>query len=1253
MKSKIKITGKAVKKILLWLILAGLGVTLIVVAGKSFKNNKRSANNSVLEDLKYSGEYRNYLAKELITKEDKSGKSYDDIIKAKEEEKISAIKQREEDEQNQAEQDYQDKVAAANAEKEKRIQDKEDECNRKIEELENSDKPEEEIEDLKIGYKNNLENEKKIIEKKNETKLADLKKEIEETRVKITEKANADRADLREDTILEELIADIVGDSTLFDYIARPENTPQGYGYSLNPAENKAIRATYNQDKTDLANTVDSVHRDVQSGLKFKIANKQMDEGNTTYVYSGKSGSVVYDVDIPVAGYYNILLDYIPFSKSDEMEIDNSAITEKSGGAPIERTLIVDGNEELFKDLTNISFMRSWHDGGEKFIDATGNEIKPLQVENPQRIKQYVRDSVGYVAEPYLLYFKKGLHTLEFKAVRENMGIADVYVASKEKYINYAEYHETHIDKPVISDKTAYIMQAEGGDSEYCEKGKKKDIFPVTVTRSSATIYGTSDRTSPYNIVMQDGKRVKASPVKIVLNTIGGLKWSTPGDWITWKAEIKTPGLYQISLRAKQNISRGLFSARKLSIDGVVPFAEAMNCKFVYGSDWSIVTLGDKENGNYYFYLDEGEHTFTLECTLGDYAAQIARVQDIIGKLNALYRKIVQRTGIKPDPYMDYFENASGKKLIENAKETFNEAIYVLKDVSHEITKISGEKSSETASLETMGVQLKQFVKNYRKIQKSLNDFSTNIASLGTWILNVSQQSLSIDYIMIHSDDYKLPKANPDLFTKFWFDLRGFVGSFFFDYESVGLTKENKDWETVDVWLCTSLNQGREQANAISSLISEASADPSSILHGINVKLKVVAPNVLLTATLAGRGPDVAINVGNGTPVNYALRGATKDLTIFTKENIDEYFKGSNVNFEKIHAFQDIALSDTLEGDGGLCRFHKSAMMPYKHLDGYYALPYTQSFLMTFYRTDMFKENGWEVPKTWDDVILLIPELLLMNFQFYLPLNTVGASSVVNQIFASHLYQNIEDPTHAFYREPENEYGETYVESNFDSNEANEAFEFWCNFYTEYKFPLAASFVNRFRSGETPIGIVDYSIYNTLAVSAPEIRGKWDFAPLPGTKKEDGSIDHTGSAGGTALIMMGKAKHPYEAWAFMDWFTSADTQASYAREIEAILGAAARHNTANVDAFSRLAWTEKEKESLLDQWDHTIGVPEVAGGYYMGRYLENAFREVVNKNLNPRQVLPEYIVTINKEINRKREEFGLASADKRATGKRG
>lgn len=1257
MKRKIKITSKMVKKVTLWALLVVLVVGFGIIVINSFNDGNILSNNTILHDLDYSDEYRLYLEKQLISKKygDYETKISDQIVKETEK-----TEKQQEEKLLKIESDYNANVENAKKEADDKKEKKQENINEQIEEIKANDNY---VENEKNDRINQLNTELTTylakVDADLKNSLEKLEKEFDQAIVNHEQETKKAIEDIDEEYVVEILVKDILGKETLTNVIKNIENTPQGYVYSNDSTQNSAIKAEFNYEKTEEANTNGSLKEDTLSGLTFTLPND-----NTEYVYSAKSGKVVYDVNIETAGFYNILLDYVPYSTTASMNASNSAIDEESGGAAIERIFYVDGKLP-YDDLRNISFLRSWSDGGNKFIDATGNEIKPKQVEKTQRLQQYVKDSVGYVTEPYLVYFSKGTHTIEIESIKENMGIANVFLTSKEQYMSYSDYKDLYKNESKIDGGIAYKIQGEGGVYQYYENNKQKEISKETsVTRSSSTIYGVSDRTSAYNSVItknedNNWEEAAASPVKIVLNTIGGSKWSSPGDWIKWTVDVKESGLYQISLRSKQNVSRGLFSTRKLSIDGAVPFAEAMNCKFVYGSDWSIVTLGDGENEGYYFYLEKGEHTISLECTLGDYASEIAKIQSIIDDLNGAYRKIIQKTGISPDPYMDYFKNTSGQKLIAELKETFANCIEVINEVSNNITAISGEKSSETASLETMAIQLQQFIDDETKIQKNLSDFSTNISSLGTWILNVSEQALSIDYLMIHSDDYKLPKANPNFFGSLWFSVKGFFGSFFFDYESVGLGKENEDWKTIDVWLCTSESQGREQANAISAMISEACEDETSKIYGINVKLKVVSADVLLTATLAGKGPDVAINIANGTPVNYALRGAAYDLTEFTTENIQKYFteNNSNVNYKNIESFQDIALGDELELNGGTRRFQNSAMTPYEFNGGYYALPYTQSYLMMFYRTDMFEEYGWTVPTTWSEVIQLIPELQIMNFQFYLPLNTAGASSVVNQIFASYLYQNVDDIYQAFYRKMYNDRGEEYIESNFDSPEAQEAFEFWCSFYTEYSFPLSASFVNRFRSGETPIGIVSYDIYNTLAVSAPEIRGKWNFALLPGTAETDENgntvIDHKGAASGMSMMMMGTARQPYEAWAFMDWFTDSDTQVNYAREIEAILGAAARHNTANVAAFTRLAWTEAEKEVLMEQWNYTVGVPEVAGGYYTGRNLENAFREVVNNNYNPRQILSDYILTINSEIDRKREEFGLATSTTYAKSSKG
>lgn len=940
----------------------------------------------------------------------------------------------------------------------------------------------------------------------------------------------------------------------------------------------------------DTTNNTDLVHSDFTD-----VANNATIINGVKPFYTSEVGSATWKFNVPDAGYYNIRLTYYP---------------EKGGSASIERSFRIN-NETPYQALKNVVFSRTWGDGpidaskgSMFFMDAMGNDMKPTQEEKPKITKAYVVDDLGYVTEPYLVHLFEGENTITIESVREPMSIFAIDICSKTDYMSYSDYIGQFDEIDKVAD-TMILYEAED---------------PSIRTSSSATLYAVNDRTS--------AKNSPCDPVRIRYNSIGGTKWSSPGDWISWEVDVEEEGLYQISFRAKQGVSRGVYTTRKILINGEVPFEEALNTKYKFSRDWKIMTLGGfDETGKeipYYFHLNAGKNTITMEATLGDYSSLVSRVNTVIDELNRVYRRIIAVTTLNPDPYIDYYlvENLAdfvsvyyedGESVV-GLKETFTKCAKELKEVNAILVELSGGKSDMTASLDRMVLQLQSFVNNVRTIQRRLKDYSNNISALGTWILQISEQSIVVDQLFIHSDKSSLskknalPKANPNFFAGSWFSIKSFFKSFFFDYESIGVTEAKANLPTIQVWFLTSETAGREQANALSNLILDT-------FHHANVSLKLVAPGVLLPATLAKRGPDVAINVPNGLPINYAIRNAIEDIS----------------KYEGFYETTGVGLAE----DDPNRNFQASAMVPYELNGSYYALPNTQSFLVTFYRTDIFNEYDWkrptlENPWTWEDVIEIIPELQLKNLQFYLPLNTVLANSVVNQIFASMLYQ--QDGT--FYKNGNRE-------SAFDSPAAMNAFDTWSRFYSEYSFPLAASFFNRFRTGETPIGIANYEMYNTLMVSAPEIRGKWDFALLPGTIREDGTLDHRGAAGGTAVVMMAQAREKEAAWEFMKWWTSEETQFSYARELESVLGPAARHNTPNIKAFRRMAWTAKEIEVLTTQWKKTVGVPEVPGGYYTGRNLENAFREVVNKDKEPRETLEQYIQIINSEIARKRAEFGL------------
>lgn len=705
------------------------------------------------------------------------------------------------------------------------------------------------------------------------------------------------------------------------------------------------------------------------------------------------------------------------------------------------------------------------------------------------------------------------------------------------------------------------------------------------VLKSSPTLYPINDRSSP----VTEPYHVS----KIRMNSIGGYNWRWPGQWITWEVDIPEDGLYKIGIKFKQNMLRGVYSTRKLYIDGKVPFKEMEKIPFYYNNKWDMHVLGGEEEP-YFFYLTKGKHEITLEVTLGDLAPLIRTVENSVLELNRAYRQIIMITGASPDPYRDY----ELEKKIPGLLDTFKEQSEILSRVLNRLVEVTGEKSDKTAILNTMVVQLEDFIDRPETIQRRLDTFKTNVGALGTWILTVREQPLEIDYIVVASPEQKMPEPDVGFIKKATHEVRSFFYSFIEDYNTIGNVAEDEDDVEITVWIGT----GRDQAQVMKQMID----DTFTPLTGIYVKLQLVDMNSLLPATLAGQGPDVAMQIQNNIPVNYAMRNAVVDLTEFPD-------------------FDEVAN-----------RFRESALLPYRYDGGVYALPEHQIFSMMFYRKDIFEELELKVPETWEEFYEIIPELQKNHMEVALPLaqdpqNPGDVQNLIpNQTFVMMLYQND---------------GELYAEygkkSALDSPVSMEIFKDWTSLYTNYKLPLKFDFLNRFRTGEMPIGIADYTFYNTLAVAAPEIRGLWEFVPVPGTIQEDGTIRREVSSTGTAVVIMEQAKNKEASWEFLKWWTSKETQVRFGREMESLMGAAARYPTANIEALEELPWPVKDYQRIEEQWQWVRGVPEVPGGYFTGRHLDNAFREVINNGTNPREALTDYVVYINDEIRAKRKEFNL------------
>ncbi|MBO5228935.1 MAG: extracellular solute-binding protein [Lachnospiraceae bacterium] len=870
-------------------------------------------------------------------------------------------------------------------------------------------------------------------------------------------------------------------------------------------------------------------------------------------VSTDEASVATWKVKVDKAGLYAISVDYF--------SVDGY-------GSSIERNVYVDG-EFLFEESEGVSFSRTYKD---EIAEVSGLTIRPDQIEHHVWNTEYVMDSYGYWCPAMYYYLSEGTHEITFESVKEPMAISGLTLISKD--ITPASYSEVVAANPAsdvkgVLEDGVFIFQAEN-----------------VLEKNSPTLYGksenTSTKTQPYSYKYK------------LINTVGGEAWMYSNQWITWEFEVPQSGYYNLGLRAKQNFTQDVYFNRSLYIDGELPFAEATDIHFYYDDDYQTFSFGESSGEAWKFYLEAGKHTITLKNTIGDMVEILTEADAILDKLTGINLDLLALLSATPDVDRDYqISTYMPETLVEiNECKTRVEAIF------NAMVEMTGKRAQITSQMEQLIVVLDTMYTSPNKIASNYKRFKDLVGSFGDCIMMMREQPLTIDYFYVAEVGTEIKDANDNFFDKAKSQLMGFLYSFTSDYSVISSDGEmviDEDADAVTVWIGSGLTGGRDQAMALSAMVQDSFMAET----GIKVNLQLVPASTLRTATLAGRGPDIALQVSQTEPVDFALRNSAADLTQFA--DYDEVVK----------------------------RFASSAVDPFTYDGGVYALPETMSFPMLFYRTDIMEELGIDVTllNSWEGIIEILAVLQGQNMNFALPSSGMEA-------FATFLYQMDGD----FYTEDA-------TASALTEKVALDAFEYWMNFYKLYGLPVDYSFENRFRTGEIPIGVSDYTMYNKLSISAPEIKGKWAMIPLPGITQADGTVNNTVACSVQGCMMMESSKNKEAAWEFMKWWTRADVQSRFGEQLEAIMGAAARYNTANIESLLRFSWTADDRKSIEKQVESLKGIRQVPGGYFTDRNIGFAKNEVINKDENAREALTEFSEAITEEITIKRKEFGLKTAE--------
>lgn len=845
--------------------------------------------------------------------------------------------------------------------------------------------------------------------------------------------------------------------------------------------------------------------------------------------------------------------------------------------AKIQLKLTIDG-ESPFEEANNLCLYRYYVETEIGRRNSIGDEVWPRQTEVLTWQVVRAADGQGIHTDPLRFYLSEGGHVLQLSYVDQPVAIGDIAFVAPRHYDSY---------------QTVKAGYAQKGYAPAPEETFIKLQAENSLWRSESVVRRESDA---------DPKTEPRSGAARVLNTVGGYRWRLGNSSVTWELDVPVDGLYSIHLKVAQTTDPGMPSYRQILLDGEIPFEEMKLYAFPYQERWYVETLKDDQGVPYQFYLTKGKHTLTAVVKLGTLGEIMNRTKTDVQYLGALQREIMKITGSNPDYNFEY-------DLYRTMPELGGQLAFLsrrLKENADKLASVSNKTTTMENNFRQIIDQLNFFAGDVDRIPKALSDLDNALTSLGTSISTIEKCPLTVDYLTLTSPASTYEAASSTFLARMAVTGENFLASFTKDYDSVGMITDESGTEhtVLDVWMA----RGTEWGEILKEMADEDFTPKTGIVINLHVlpggQLSTGSANTIMLSIASQTAPDVAISVEYNLPAELAFRDATVDLSQFG-------------DLEQVTS-----------------QFYESSLVPYSYQGGVYALPETMDFTCMVYRQDILSELGLRLPETWDELYhQVLPILYENNMSFALPVDTSVSSNSPGALrgFTMLLLQLKGDYYH-----------NGGASSALDSPEAYKAFKMWTDMYANYGIDAESNFFTRLRLGNMPIGIGNFTTYMQLLTSAPELYGRWGIAPVPGIRQADGTVSHAvGTTASTASMILSQSDKQEEAWEFLKWWLSEDTQTKYGRELEAVFGLGARWNTANINAFFSMPWDARHTGVMRAQMAASMEQPIVPGGYFTGRHIINAWNRVCVNNENARDSLEKAVKDINKELANKRQEFGL------------
>lgn len=668
------------------------------------------------------------------------------------------------------------------------------------------------------------------------------------------------------------------------------------------------------------------------------------------------------------------------------------------------------------------------------------------------------------------------------------------------------------------------------------------------------------------------------------------LSWGRDGTEVRYEFTVEQAGRYALAFHYSND--KPEFAAFvSILIDGQLPFAECQSYAFpVTGGSFALETLKGADGQPFLFDLAADSHTLTLRMDMAPVMQAWRYARLVSAHVMRFSLQVTELAGSQRD------RNRTWKMTrylpgIADKLAAYETLLNHIKDLALPFSAkgIHGAMFAEIdkalSLLETMQ-RYPDEIALYT--QQMTGPDNSVIASLSQFATQLTQDAFALDMAYVKGPEAPLPQKG---------GLLPGIGNWFSTLAHTFTTDKYRqtagDGQALTVWV----NRALSHVDLLQKMVdTEFTAQT-----GIRVKLSAMTdPGKLTMSASAGTTPDVALGLSSHMPFDLASRGALLDLSQFPD-------------------FWQVA-----------GQMPPGTLVPYLFNEGVYAIPETLDFACLVYRRDIFDNFGMAVPTTWEEVTALLPELQRYGMNFF------------HNIAQGSGYKWFYQTTPLIFQHGGTLYMEDGYRTAIQQPNSIAGIQALGNLFLAYSLDVqVSSFFDAFRYAVQPVGILDSGTYILLKNGAPELQGQWAMAPYPGTRQADGSIARWFIANGQGGIVFQDSQMQEEAWAFLKWWLSKETQVTYTFLLRSTFGDAFMWLPANVEALKDAPLDRADLDIILDSVPWLRDVPRTPGQYILERSISDIWNDMVTKGVSAQVAVDEKVVLINREIRKKMTELGF------------